>query len=310
MGQAFLIFLVAHAVISMLALHLSPVDVRADFRLKKTPIPDSIALKALSNQVDLEEYGLSGCQLLAWNGDESISLDDRMVEVRCVEREVDHALYGSTPLRSIRQHLEQSPEWELESYSFSVINRGDKLISGWLYAVLAVIAIFLLRDLDIRSDMRLALRSLYVKPWILVICPAASFLVFGLISLLAPPSMERLQPAVEVFEALVPSVWVIVIILPFFEETLFRQWAYVRCINNFKPITVALGTSWFFMLAHILNPQVLAVPAFLPTVFVAGFSLFWIRHRFQSFSLTFFAHAVHNGLVLFLGGWLGESVGG
>jgi len=306
-GQALLIFLLAHAAISALVLHLSPSQLSADYYLSPGlishgDVPVNIPVSAS----ELMRYNKAGCRL---QRDEESGLGDaesKVFRLSCIEKDLDKKIYGNNPLRAIRLELERSRVWKLDSYTFSIKNVYAPVLSGLLYSGLMIFSFFLIRDLQFQPDLKEAVLSIRTAPWILFICPISSALVFLSISLIFPPIEHELQPALEIFQAIVPEVWVIVIVFPFLEEALFRQWAYVRTIQYFKPATVAIGTAWVFMLAHIFNPQVSAVPAFLPTIFVAGLVFFWIRYRFNSFFLAYFSHVFHNALTIAFAGWLGD----
>lgn len=158
------------------------------------------------------------------------------------------------------------------------------------------VALFLLRAVPWRKDVRLGWQFLRRRPYVLLLSPLVMPLVFVPLAALLPAGPPEAAEATQ-FLALSYGFFAIAVGAPLFEEAVFRQWAYRRTIDRLPVWAVALGTSWAFMLVHIFNPQVTLTLAYLPTVFVLGLVFFWVRHRSGSIGLAILCHAVHNGLM-------------
>lgn len=196
----------------------------------------------------------------------------------------------------------KAPHWERIGMVPGVRNLAPSLKSlFWIGLVLIPVTWLLVGKVDVRRDLGRAFDALLHRPWIVLAAPAAATVISTLGAVFAVPDPEGMEKGVELFAALIPAAWMVVLILPFAEEAVFRQWLYVRIIRRLPTWVAALGSSWAFMLTHILNPQVGALATYLPTMFIIGLVLFWLRHRFASFSLAVIAHMVHNGLFYGIG---------
>lgn len=173
------------------------------------------------------------------------------------------------------------------------IHPGLQLLAA-LFPV--VVALFLLRGVPWRDDLRRGGRFLRRRPYVLLLSPLVVPLVSVPLATILPAGPPEAAEATR-FLALGYGFFAIVVGAPLFEEAVFRQWAYRRTIDRLPVWAVALGTSWAFMLVHIFNPQVALTLAYLPTVFALGLVFFWVRHRSGSIGLAILCHAVHNGLM-------------
>ncbi|MBY6204482.1 CPBP family intramembrane glutamic endopeptidase [Halomonas denitrificans] len=159
------------------------------------------------------------------------------------------------------------------------------------------VGLLLLRGPSWREDASRAAAFLRRRPWVPLLTPLLAFVSLPLFSAALP---EGRPVAPEAVSALFPPMILIsfVIAAPVLEEALFRHWAYRRTVDRLPILWVAVGSTWCFMLLHAFNPQVAWTWAYLPTVFVIGLGLFWIRHRSGSILLTIGCHALHNLLAV------------
>lgn len=225
--------------------------------------------------------------------------------VFCDEAAAADGIDNEFPLTELRKRFEDEPDWYVADYAMSSeFPRQQPAIAVAGYLLLPIlVTLVLLRRLPIREDMAQAARVIRHRPWALAVVPLAMFGGAALFNTLLPVNEARMAEMVDLFEATAPGALGIVVVLPLFEEAVFRQWLYVRTIDKLPAWAVAIGSAWFFMLMHVFNPQIMALPGYLPTVFVGGLAFFWIRHRFNSFSLAALAHMLNNGLALGLG-WM------
>jgi len=200
---------------------------------------------------------------------------------------------------SLAGQFSNAPGWTLENMSVRVENQPPGLGALiWLAPVLVATLWPLLRGLNLQIDLKRATCTIRGRPWILLATPAAALAISSALSLVIAPDPVKQEHAVSVLTDMAPPLWLLVFVLPLIEEAVFRQWLYVRIIDRL-PVWLAAGaSSWAFMLLHVFNPQYVSLAVYLPTVFGLGMTLFWIRHRFQSFSLAAIAHIANNGLFL------------
>jgi membrane protease YdiL (CAAX protease family) len=200
---------------------------------------------------------------------------------------------GAAPDNTLHR-FQQDDDWQLHDHSWTF----DGVQFGWIaYLALLVPAlatIVLLRNLPLREDLVRAGSSLLTRPWLLAILPAIMILTLLLASLL-PFGAGHLPdaPVNSLFEHL-PFVAAYLMVMAVFEEAAFRQWAYRRSAGRLPVWALAACSGWFFMLAHIFNPQAKAAPGYLLAIALIGMTLFWMRHRYKSFSLAAIAHSGNN----------------
>lgn len=209
------------------------------------------------------------------------------------------------PVMVLRERASVDSGWKVvhDTHSLRMPDRQPPLALAAHLAILLLVVGILLRDLPVRADLVRARNVVLRRPWVLAVVPLAMFGGAAVFNTLLPIDTERVAEMTDLFEAAAPGALGIIVFLPLFEEAVFRQWLYVRTIDKLPAWAVAIGSAWFFMLMHVFNPQVMALPGYLPTVFVGGLAFFWVRHRFNSFSLAALAHMLNNGLAFGLG-WM------
>jgi len=219
--------------------------------------------------------------------------------VRCFSGS-DHPGSGrTTSVREIASRFASSPNWELLQQRPGVRNLPPGLHSFiWIGLLLMPSFWFLTRPLKIDEDILRAWSAVRKHPWILLV-PTAAVMSFNAVAgPIFPPAMSKVEDSIALFSALKPSIWLVALVFPVLEEAIFRHWLYIRLVGRFPIWLVALASSWAFMLVHILNPQALAMPTYLPTIFILGLVLFWVRHRSSLLTLATICHVIHNALVL------------
>ena len=204
--------------------------------------------------------------------------------------------------------LDALPEG-LEDLGWEVSTSADTSAAqtGWsIFVILlipAAVAAWILRTTDLATDWRNSIRFLRRRAWALIAVPAAGMGIYMTFATLLP--VQQLPASLMPMEWFLPTTLLYVIVIgPLLEEALFREWAYRRTIDKLGVWICALGTSWFFMLAHLFNPQIEYSPGYLPTIFCLGLLLFWVRHRSQSILLTIVCHGLYNALALLAAGLL------
>lgn len=198
-------------------------------------------------------------------------------------------------------HFRNSSDWHLSGFGFAFRAQDQKDLSGPMLAIYIslpmVIALLLIRGLAWREDIGRASRALSRAPFLILAAPAAVMLTGAMILAISGTGHEPMESNPFPLYG-IPMLLVMILVSPFFEEAVFRQWLYERTKNSLPPVTAGIASSWFFMLAHLFNPQTGRNPGYLLVVMVLGGVLFWIRHRYQSFSLAAIAHSINNGIFL------------
>jgi len=223
----------------------------------------------------------------------------------CDESAAAEMIDHEYPLMVLRERVSGDSGWQVVDHTFSLRMppRQPPLALAAYLGIFLLVTGILLRNLRFGADLVRARDVVLRQPWVLAVVPLAMFGGAVLFNTLLPVNEARMAEMMDLFEAAAPGALGMVVVLPLFEEAVFRQWLYVRTIDKLPAWAVAIGSAWFFMLVHAFNPQVMALPGYLPTVFVGGLAFFWIRHRFGSFSLAALAHMLNNGLALGLG-WM------
>jgi membrane protease YdiL (CAAX protease family) len=298
-GQSLLIVFAAMGAAWMIALYFLPPVFHMD--LGFSDVPAEQAIQAQSGSALASPF--EGCY---WGEVPDNSADpDNATEVNhrvfCVHSEVRKQIDHEYPLNVMQRRFEQAPGWQVveQGYTASGFEVGPLA-----YLVLLIplgVAFVLIRRLDLRQDIGQAARLLLKAPWVLALVPATMFVTLLLTGLVFASDSEKaaqeLQTMFQDIRLLIGYATVMAIL----EEAAFREWSYRRTIDKLPLWAVAIGSSWFFMLAHILNPQAFATPGYLPAVFFAGLTLFWIRHRFGSFSLVAISHVFNNLFFIVIG---------
>lgn len=313
MGIAFVIVLATLVVGTSVVLFLTPSHVTwiAEFE----SIPAERAARHQQTYMDGIPLGpdFPGCY---WGQPPSVSTSTDAAKdhrsqgysVYCLEHEAAESIDNDFPTGVLSARFRKSPDWViLDSFTRSEITPPSPS-HPVLVLILLLVTGLLLRGVAIRQDLARASSALRKSPWILTIVPVTMFGASNLFNALLPIKLELIDELRPFFAFSATSAFGFIFVLPLFEEAAFRQWLYVRTIDRLPPWVVGVGSAWFFMLAHIFNPQVQAMLGYLPTVFVMGLVLFWIRHRYGSFSLAALAHMVNNGIFLTVSWWVASRV--
>nr|MBS0020492.1 CPBP family intramembrane metalloprotease [Gammaproteobacteria bacterium] len=195
----------------------------------------------------------------------------------------------------------QSGGWEISQFGFSYRTTTafqlGPITSLVFISLPLVVTIFLLRGVSVAQEAKNCFLILVKAPWLLILLPTVAVVgsvVFSVISSLDSATPDEIVPGhLDITMALA-----IVFVLPLFEESVFRQWLYSETISNLSTPVAGFLNAWFFMLTHAANPQASNGLTYLFVVFMMGFTLFWIRHRFQSFGLAAIAHITNNALFM------------
>lgn len=307
MGQAFILALVVMIFSTAVALFLTPSV--GTLKLTVQEIPEAYERCEHGPIVDGALVGdeFPGCR---WSLPADLEKDAlagppaprRLV---CDESAAAELIDHEYPLMDLRKRFTDDPGWQVVDHLFSVRmpDRQPPLALAAHLGILLLVVGILLRDLPLRADLVRAREVIFRRPWVLAVVPLAMFGGATVFNTILPVDVERMEDMMNLFEATAPGLLGIVVVLPLFEEAVFRQWLYVRTIDKLPAWAVAIGSAWFFMLMHVFNPQVIALPGYLPTIFLGGLAFFWVRHRCNSFSLAALAHMLNNGLGLGLG-WM------
>lgn len=209
---------------------------------------------------------------------------------------------GNSPKQLLAlSHFQNSSDWTLSGHGFAFRAQDPKGLSGPMLAIYISlpmgIALYLIRGLAWREDIGRAFRALSGTPFLILAAPTAVMVTGAMILAISGTGHEPMEGNPFPLDG-IPMLLVMILVSPFFEEAVFRQWLYERTQNSLPPVTAGIAGSWFFMLAHLFNPQTGMNPAYLLVVMVLGGVLFWIRHRYQSFSLAAIAHSINNGIFL------------
>lgn len=304
MGQACILAIFVAAVSSAVALFMTPSVIT--LKLTVHAIPDAYKQGEYGPLVENAPVGprFPGCRwrLPADLSQAGLAGPPAPGRVFCDESAAAEDIDHEFPLKELRRRFEADPDWHFADFVTSYETGAQPTAAAMgVYLVLPVlVTLMLLRGLPLREDLTRAGRVMMRQPWVLAVVPLAMGGGSLAFNTLLPIRPDRLAEAAEVFQAAPVGGLAIVLVMPIFEEAVFRQWLYVRTIERLPVWAVALGSAWFFMLIHIFNPQVIAIPGYLPTVFVGGLAFFWIRHRFNSFSLAALAHVLNNGLFFYL----------
>jgi len=105
------------------------------------------------------------------------------------------------------------------------------------------VALFLLRGVPWREDVRRSWHFLRRRPYVPLLSPLAVPLVFVPLAAILPAGPPEAAEATQVM-VLAYGLVAVVVAAPLFEEAVFRQWAYRRTIDRLPVWLVALGTSW------------------------------------------------------------------
>jgi len=304
MGQAFIAALLGGAISSTIALFMTPSVLT--LKLTVQEIPEVYEQAEFGPIVDGRALGseFPGCHWrlpadLARNG---LSGPPAPRRVFCEESVAAEKIDHEFPLKELRKRFEADPDWHVADHStlYEAFGRSNAISMAGYLLLPVLVTLVLLRRLPIREDLARAGRAIVRQPWVVAVVPLTMGGGSVLFNAIFPIRVDRLPEAAELFQAVPMGALAIVLVMPIFEEAIFRQWLYVRTIDRLPVWVVAVGSAWFFMLIHIFNPQVIAIPGYLPTVFVGGLAFFWIRHRFGSFSLAALAHVLNNGLFFYL----------
>lgn len=303
MGLAFLLAMMVLIVSGVLVWPLTPSEMTQKFTMHA--IPEAYEHGVLGPPVDGQPLGAEfpGCrwrlhQDLAGKG---LAGPPAPLSVVCRDYEaVDET--GQDSSIAMSKKFRDDPQWKVAEHTHSVVppQTITPFASAVYLALPLIVTIVLLRGLSMREDIIRAARVVARRPWVLAVVPLTMGIGGVVFNALLPARIDRLNEVMEAFQTIPAGAIAIVLVMPVFEEAVFRQWLYVRTIDRLPVWAVALGSSWFFMLSHIFNPQMIAAPGYLPTVFVGGLAFFWIRHRFGSFSLAALAHMLNNGIAFFL----------
>lgn len=298
-GLALLMYLIVQAAVGSIAIMLSSTQIFSTYYFSEIPSQFEPALQSKENSGS-SPVPFPGCEWLPVDQIDQVSISEMsinpVIALRCSdyqEQTTDHSATANPLVRETR--FDRDDGWKLEDRIITAKAARDKLIPNWLLIVPFVLSIYLLKSLDWSGDVKRGLTAIKRSPWILVVLPLATISVSTLVSVAWSPDVGELEEMEEILSFVLPSAIGALVVFPLLEEALFRHWIYVRTIHLMKPVWVAVGSAWAFTLAHLFNPQVGSLSGYLPTVFVAGCILFWLRHQYRSVSVSFAAHALNNG---------------
>jgi len=304
MGQAFLIAISVLILSATLALLLTPSV--TTLNLTTHSIPEAYEHGVYGPPVDGRPLGVQfpGCR---WSlpddlGRKALAGPPAPYRVVCQESYPAEEIGHESHLLVLTKRFLEDSDWHVVDYSTSTSlpSRSPPLAVTIYLALPILVTLALLRGLSFRDDLKRAAHVIVRQPWVLAVVPFAMAGGSVVFNTLLPLRIDRVAEAAELLQVIPAGVIAIVLTMPVFEEAVFRQWLYVRTIDRLPSWAVAAGSAWFFMLMHVFNPQVGAMPGYLPTVFVGGLAFFWLRHRFGSFSLAALAHVLNNGLFFYL----------
>lgn len=246
----------------------------------------------------------------------SVRPGTRVFQIRCIKSEILRAGAADSALPYVRGLFNQSSDWELADIGVFYFypdgaNQPANIIVQTMILLVAV-SLLLIRQ-PLKEDLHKAVHALALKPWLVLVLPVVALLsstAFATMLQSTTLNENNINALQAVFELSIPSVAYFILFIPLIEELIFRQWLYVRLVEIMPPWLVAFGSSATFMIAHIFNPQVTMMSSYLPTVFVMGLVLFWVRHRFGSFSFAALAHMVNNGAFLTVAWWMASRGAG
>ena len=310
MGQALILALVVMTISSTAALFLMPSVGTLEMTVHK--IPEAYEDGAHGPVIDGALVGdeFPGCRwrLPADISQNGLTGPPAPRRVLCDEYDAAEKVSNEYPIKMLRERFYEDAGWQVASdiYSLRLPDHQPPLALVVYFGILLLVAGVLLRDLPFRADLIRARYAVFHKPWILAIAPLAMFAGAALFNTVLPMRLEYLEETMDLFQATAPGALGIILVIPLFEEAVFRQWLYQRTIDRLPVWTVAVGSAWVFMLIHVFNPQVQAMPGYLPTVFLGGLVFFWMRHWFGSFSLAALAHILSNGLAVGVG-WVMQN---
>jgi membrane protease YdiL (CAAX protease family) len=234
-----------------------------------------------------------------WTSEPPISLSEQEISASthhayCLQGEPRESGHDDQSALNPFVRFQQEDNWQI---SYHIIST-DGIQFGWVaylsLLIPALAAFMLLYKLPIREDLLRAGKVLLKRPWLLALLPTLMFLSLLLASLFPSVSNDLPDtPLIALFEHL-PFLVGYVMIMAVFEEAAFRQFAYKRTLGRLPIWAIAACSAWFFMLAHLFNPQAKTVPGYLFAMLLMGLLLFWMRHRFNSLSLAVMAHAGNN----------------
>jgi membrane protease YdiL (CAAX protease family) len=302
-GLALLMYLLVQAAVGSIAMMLSSTQIFATYYFSEIPSEFEPFLIRSKENPGTVPGPFPGCEWLPADQADQESIGEismnPVIALRCSDYEEQPADYAATanPLGR-EKRFDEDDGWRLEQRIITAKSARDKLIPNWLLIVPFLFSIYLLKSLDLSGDVKRGWAAIKRSPWILVVLPLATISVSALVSVAWSPDVVELEEIEEILSFVVPSAIGTLVVFPLLEEALFRHWIYVRTIHLMKPVWVAVGSAWTFTLAHLFNPQVGSLSGYLPTVFVAGCILFWLRHRYRSLSVSFAAHAANNGVVI------------
>ena len=311
-GIGLVIYMLLNVTIASILVLSAPVGAYSEIRFERIPERYVSALGEADAPTPLSTDRYPGCALLPADdaGLRADAVDDQhdgSALVRCDEEAARNGLKDGPgeeyPLHLLAKRFESDPDWAVADHFVRVFSLppGPAAIA-WAALLVVPVSLLLVGRLDWAADARCGLRTIATRPWLLLAVPVVGVSTFQLFNLIMPFRIETATQAAELFRAAVPSAWLTVFLIPLAEEAVFRQWIYVRVIDRLPVWAAAIGTSWVFMLAHVFNPQVAAMPAYLPTMFALGLVLFWLRHRHGTLTLPLLAHISYNGLLVGLAG--------
>lgn len=306
-GGALAIGLMLSAVMIAIVVLSAPVRMSVDFEFSQFPVEARPSIRETSAESLTMVSGFSDCFWMPPNGGQVQSNPESPVtpvsaRVRCFVPDPFEQPDLRRTSTSLAEQFDTTPGWTREDMTIRVepMPAGlDALL--WLVPLLVPALWLLLRNLDHRVDFKRAGHAIASQPWILLAAPAAALTISSLGSMVIPPDQAMREHSLDMLASMAPPFWLLVFVLPLVEEAIFRQWLYVRIIDRLPLWVVAVSSSWAFMLLHIFNPATIALAVYLPTMFALGITFFWLRHRFQSFTLAVIAHAFNNGLFFGLG---------
>lgn len=307
LGVGLIIYMLLNVAILLVVIFNTPLAIQADFDFER--VPPRYSIQDGESQLPVPKEQFPGCDWLALDKAPSTNRSQAKVvsSIRCDEHEARKGLSdepgGDYPLHLLSKRFESDPSWAIAEKTWRTVTLPPNAASmAWTTLLVLPISLLLAGRLNWAADARRGLRTIATRPWLLLAVPVVGVSTFQLFNLVMPFRIETATQAAELFRAAVPSAWLTVFLIPLAEEAVFRQWIYVRVIGRLPVWAAAIGTSWVFMLAHVFNPQVTAMPAYLPTMFALGLVLFWLRHRYGTLTLPLLAHISYNGLLVGLAG--------
>lgn len=311
-GFALVIATLMNFSILAIAMLSAPVRTSVDLYFSEAPDPPGkITFDPRAQKADVGPE-LPDCFWMPLDDPQAITDTERMnimpsARVRCIVPDGVEDSDDPRSSASLSEQFDATPGWERAGMTIRVYNLPPGLDAFMLVMILVIpVSWMLLRGLHVRGDLERAAKTGVEHPWVLLVAPAAALAISSLGSMAMPTDPARQEHAVELLASIAPTAWLIVFALPFVEEAVFRQWLYVRIIDHMPVWVAAAASSWAFMLLHVFNPQAGNLAVYLPTVFAIGMILFWLRHRFQSFSLAVAAHMSNNGLFLAIAALSGQ----